>query len=164
MDSTSILINIRKIIRSVNLESKRIQKEFGLSIPQLLTLNYLKEAKDYKATPSDLAQYLKLNSSTITGIISRLEKKGWVAKVPSQQDRRVLNVILTSKGLNILKDTPQLMHQRLSKKLEKLSAGQFKELESAFELLVKFMEIKDMEASALLTVDELTVGEPDTQL
>lgn len=161
MDSTSILINIRKIIRSINLESKRIQKEFGLSIPQLLTLNYLKEADGYKATPSDLAHYLNLNGSTITGIISRLEKKGWVAKIPSQKDRRVLNVTLTAKGLSILKETPQLMHQRLSKKLEKLNQQQYFELEHAFDLLVKFMEIEDMEASALLTIDELTGGQAD---
>lgn len=156
MDSTSVLINIRKIIRSVNLESKRIQKEFGLSIPQLLTLNYLNNREDFKATHTELAKYLNLNSSTLTGIITRLEKKGWVAKIPNQNDRRVTYISLTSSGTKLLKSTPQLMHQRLSSKLKKLSKTEFSELERAFDLLIKFMEIEDVEASALLTIDELT--------
>lgn len=158
MDSTSILINIRKILRSVNLESKRIQKEFGLSIPQLLALNYLNNCQDFKATHTELAKYLNLNSSTLTGIISRLEKKGWVAKIPSQKDRRVTNIMLTAQGMKRLKGAPQLMHQRLSKKLEKLSKDKYDRLENAFNLLVEFMEIEDIEASALLTIDELTAN------
>ena len=158
MDSTSILINIRKIIRSVNLESKRIQKEFGLSIPQLLTLNYLNQQTDYKSTHTELARYLNLNSSTLTGIIGRLEKKGWVAKIPNQNDRRVTYISLTATGTKLLKNTPELMHQRLSDKLKGLSESEFFELEKAFELLIKFMEIEDMDASALLTIDELTAG------
>lgn len=156
MDSTSILINIRKILRSVNLESKRIQKEFGLSIPQLLALNYLNNCQDYKTTHSELAKYLNLNSSTLTGIISRLEKKGWVAKIPNQKDRRVTNIVLTAKGMKLLQGAPQLMHQRLSKKLERLSEEKYHRLENAFNLLVEFMEIEDVEASALLTIDELS--------
>lgn len=160
MDSTSVLINIRKIIRSVNLESKRIQKEFGLSIPQLLTLNFLNNQPDYKATHTALAKYLNLNSSTLTGIITRLEKKGWVAKIPNPNDRRVTYISLTSSGTKLLKSTPQLMHQRLTDKLKKLSPSEFQELESAFDLLIRFMEIEDVDASALLTIDELTVHPP----
>lgn len=155
MDSTGILINIRKILRSVNLESKRIQKEFGLSIPQLLALNYLSNCHDYRATHSELAKYLNLNSSTLTGIISRLEKKGWVAKMPKQQDRRVVFILITTSGMQLLKGAPQLMHQRLSKKLEKLSVIEYQELGKAFDLLIKFMEIEDIEASPMLTIDEL---------
>ena len=35
---SGIMISIRKIVRAINLESKRIEKDYGLSIPQLLTL------------------------------------------------------------------------------------------------------------------------------
>ena len=41
-----LMISIRKIVRAVNLESKRIEKNHGLSIPQLLTLKFLKEHLD----------------------------------------------------------------------------------------------------------------------
>ena len=57
MNYTDILTQIRKIIRSVNLESKRIEKEYGISIPQLLCLNYLNGRDDYKATHKELKDY-----------------------------------------------------------------------------------------------------------
>jgi DNA-binding MarR family transcriptional regulator len=156
LDSTSILINIRKILRSVNLESKRIQKEYGISIPQLLTLNYLNLQPDFKATNKAVSQYLNLNSSTITGIITRLEKKGWIARLPNPVDRRVSFIALTALGQKLLKVTPKLMHERLAQKLAETSPAKIKELENAFGLLIEFMGIQDVEASPVITVDEIS--------
>lgn len=156
MDSTSILINIRKILRSVNLESKRIQKEYGISIPQLLTLNYLKTCDDFKATHGNISKYLNLNSSTVTGIISRLDKKGYVAKLPHLKDKRITYVALTTNGANLLKRTPQLMHEQLTVKLNKLSESQLQEIQSAFTLLIEVMDIDDIEAYPLVTLDDLS--------
>jgi DNA-binding MarR family transcriptional regulator len=156
LDSTSILINIRKILRSVNLESKRIQKEYGISIPQLLTLNYLSDRPDFKATHKEVSNYLNLNSSTITGISSRLEKKGWIARLPNPVDRRVSFIALTALGQRLLKSTPKLMHERLAQKLAETSPAKIKELENAFGLLIEFMGIQDVEASPVITVDEIS--------
>jgi len=47
---TELMISIRKIVRAVNLESKIIEKDFGLSIPQLLTLKFLKNDIEFKST------------------------------------------------------------------------------------------------------------------
>lgn len=47
---SKIMISIRKIVRAINLESKRIEKDYGLSIPQLLTLKFLKDDQGYKST------------------------------------------------------------------------------------------------------------------
>lgn len=44
------MISIRKIVRAVNLESKIIEKDFGLSIPELLTLKFLKNDVEFKST------------------------------------------------------------------------------------------------------------------
>lgn len=43
MDSIEIIVSIRKIVRSLNLESKAIQKGFGLSITQVLCLGHLEK-------------------------------------------------------------------------------------------------------------------------
>ncbi|MEQ8926589.1 MAG: MarR family transcriptional regulator [Fulvivirga sp.] len=154
MDADSIIISIRKILRSVNLESKRIQKEHGISIPQLLLLTFLSKQKDFKATHKDVSNYLNLNSSTITGITSRLEKKGVIARVTKPEDRRVSFITLTALGQQLLKSAPKLMHERLAQKLETTDPQKVMELEKAFGLVVEFMGIKDVEASPVITVDE----------
>lgn len=71
MQYLEILVKLRKIIRSINLESKKIQKEFGISIPQLLVLQYLSEQADYKASGKDIKSYINLNASTVSGIVHR---------------------------------------------------------------------------------------------
>ncbi|MBK7407409.1 MAG: hypothetical protein IPJ40_04555 [Saprospirales bacterium] len=60
MDYTQILTQLRRLIRSVNLESKRIDKEYGISIPQLLCLKFLSERPESKASQREIAEYLSL--------------------------------------------------------------------------------------------------------
>ncbi|MCI4669489.1 MAG: hypothetical protein MRZ79_15250 [Bacteroidia bacterium] len=67
---TDILVSIRQIIRSINLESKRIEKEHGIIIPQLLCLNYLNEKESFQAAQKEIKEFLQLNANTVTGIIN----------------------------------------------------------------------------------------------
>jgi len=151
MDFTYVLTSLRRIIRTVNLESKRIEKEYGVSIPQLLCLHFLRKQPHYQASHKQLKDQLSLNASTITGIISRLEKKGLVAKLPRHGDRRVSLVTLTSRGEDLLINSPQPMHLKLSRKLEKLSQEELDNLQQAFVLISNFLEADEIDASPILT-------------
>ena len=135
MDYRDILIKIRRIVRSINLESKKVQKDFGVSIPQILCLEYLKSSPGYQATQRTIRDHLNLNSSTVTGIIGRLEKKGFVARLPRSGDKRVMHIALTSSGDALLKRTPDLLQQRLDEKLKGLSSQSLIEVSSALDLL-----------------------------
>ena len=53
---------------------------------------------------SELAQKLGLDNSTITRLIVRLEKKGWVLREQSRRDKRAIKVFLKTKGLTIQQD------------------------------------------------------------
>jgi hypothetical protein len=60
MDSTEIIMKIRKIVRSINLESKKIEKEYGVSIPQVLCLGFLRESRKFQAGQGDIKNFLIL--------------------------------------------------------------------------------------------------------
>lgn len=154
MDTTEILIKIRKIVRSINLESKKIQKEYGVSIPQVLCLNYLYGSTNYQATQGEIRKFMNLNSSTVSGIINRLEVRGLVARLPKSGDKRVVNIALTSKGDMLLKKIPPLLHEELTKKLQKLDAETIEQTEKSLELLINILEISEIEASPLITIEE----------
>lgn len=151
MDYTQILVNLRKIIRSVNLESKRIEKEYGISIPQLLCLRYLSEKSSFQASNKEIKAFLQLNASTVTGIIDRLERKGLVARLPKQFDKRVGLVTITAKGAKILEKTPDPLHQQLSLKLRQLSQEELDVLQNAFDTIAKFLEIENVDAAPMIT-------------
>lgn len=154
---TEILIDLRKIVRSVNLESKRIQKEFGVSIPQLLCLHYLATQPGFQSTMTGIAGYLNLNLSTVTGIVSRLEKKHLLARLPKTGDKRITLVSLTAAGMKLIDQSPELMHQRLSNKLSALSEQQLDSLKDSLHLLVQSFDLSDEPASPLITIDDFQV-------
>ncbi len=160
MDTTDILIQIRKIVRSIDIESKKIEKEYGVSIPQVLCLSFLNEAPNYQSTQSEIRKFLNLNSSTVSGIINRLEKKGFLARLPKSKDKRVVNIALTSAGEKLLSSIPSLLHEQLSEKLQKLEEEELKKVEESLHTLIHLLDIEQVEASPLITLDsDLEVDE-----
>ncbi len=155
MYSVEILVNIRKIVRSLNLESKSIQKDFGISITQLLCLNHLEQCKNYQSTHKNLMELLSLNSSTVTGIINRLEKKGLVVRMPKSGDKRITYITLTATGLKMFQDTPNLLHERLSTKLDALSEEDKEMVQKSLEIIISAMQIKDVEPYPVFVSEEI---------
>lgn len=49
----------------------------------------------------ELSRRMDVAAPTITGIVDRLQSAGLVKRVPDTKDRRVINVVLTSKGVKI---------------------------------------------------------------
>lgn len=154
MEYTEILISIRKILRSINLESKKIQKEYGVSIPQLMCLDYLGGLDDLSTTQGNIAKYLNLNSSTMSGIIDRLELKGLVARLPNTNDKRTVLISLTLKGSKLLDTTPPLLHQQLAIKLDKLPKEKIIQIKEVLDVLVDSLGINQIAASPILTIEE----------
>jgi len=68
-------------------------KEKGLTVSQLFVLLALYE-KD-GMTPQELSSKLALNSSTLTGILDRLEQKGLAIREMNATDRRSIVIKLT---------------------------------------------------------------------
>lgn len=150
-----ILIRIRKIIRSISLDSKKLEKNMGLSIPQLLLLRFLSEKEGFKATASEIGAHLRLNASTATGIINRMIDKGLVAKTISSKDRRVRMIILTAQGYAVLQDAPETIQDRVTKRLSKLSEEEREILDRGMDLLVKILDAEEIEAAPIITPGEL---------
>jgi DNA-binding MarR family transcriptional regulator len=160
MEYTEILVSIRKILRSLNLESKKIQKEYGVTIPQLMCLDYLGNNPEFKSTQISIARYLNLNSSTMSGIIDRLESKGLVARLPNPEDKRTVFISLTSKGSKLLDKSPKLLHKQLSQKLEKLPSEKIEEINNALKILIKSLDIEEIPASPIISIEDPLSANP----
>ncbi len=141
-------------MRSVNLESKRVDKELGVSIPQLLCLQFLAQQEDYRTNASKLKGFLNLNASTITGIISRLEKKNLVVKLPKATDKRITLISLTERGIALIQNAPITFQQKLSEKLQALPPEKLKTIIDGIDLLTNLMEVDEIDASPIITSEE----------
>jgi DNA-binding MarR family transcriptional regulator len=153
MEYTDILISVRKIARAIRLDSKRIEKESGLSLPQLLSLTYLGNCENYECSQLELRKYLQLNSSTVTGIVSRLIHKGYLAKIPSKADKRATWLCLTASGLKQIDKVPELFQDRLNAKLNDLPKKDVKSIEKGLKKLIQLLG--DEELSGGIEVDKI---------
>src|SRR5690606_31241229 len=95
-----------------------------------------------------------LNASTITGIVSRLESKGLLAKLAKSGDKRVSYIVITDKGASVIESIPPLMHDKLSSKLKELTKSKLKDIEDAINLLVDFLGVESLDASPVIMVQD----------
>lgn len=54
--------------------------------------------RDREPTMQELARFLELDKSSVTGLVDRTERRGLVTRVPSATDRRAVLVRLTDQG------------------------------------------------------------------
>ena len=78
---------------------ERRAAEHDLSIIQTRLLGVL---RDRKPTMQELARFLGLDKSSVTGLVDRAERRGLVARVPSTTDRRAVLVSLTDDGRSLV--------------------------------------------------------------
>ncbi len=76
----------------------RIGAEHDLSLTQLRVLAIL---RDRRARMTDLADYLGLDKSTITGLVDRAEKRGLLRRAPNADDGRAVDVLLSAEGVRL---------------------------------------------------------------
>lgn len=74
-----------------------------ITVPQLTALQILKENEPLAVT--ELAEKLYLNQSTVSSLVERLERDGWVHKEKGADRRRTI-LSLTAKGKKLTQNVP----------------------------------------------------------
>ena len=92
----NILTALRRISQAIDVWSRELWHDFGLTAPQLATLREIIAGDN--ATPVTLASALHLSQPTVTGILHRLEQRGLIKRKRSTVDRRSVLAVVTSRG------------------------------------------------------------------
>jgi len=96
---------LQSLEESVRILSRILRKaalEKGLTGPQFGFLRLLQESRS--ARISELAAATGVGASSISGIVTRLEKLGLIHRKRSSEDRRVVDVYITSKGEELVSE------------------------------------------------------------
>jgi DNA-binding MarR family transcriptional regulator len=80
--------------------------------PQVHALMWL--GADGPLTMGEVAQRVGVTEKTITGIIDRLEARGYVQRERDQADRRVVRVRLTEQGASTSRQLDEQIHGRVA--------------------------------------------------
>ena len=76
-------------------------KTIGITSSQCAVLDYLFHTSKDEVNQRDVERHLSLKNPTVTGILKRLDEKGFILCVPNATDKRKKNIYLTEKAYDI---------------------------------------------------------------
>ena len=91
-----ICFNIGRVMRRVYDHYEKRLTPYNLTTPQLFVFNALWMSDGISV--NELGKRVFLDCSTLTGIIDRMERNGYVERRPNADDRRSLLIYLTDKA------------------------------------------------------------------
>lgn len=116
MEINNKSIEVSKLLREIMLLLKqnmtKVFEDRKITAPQGMVIGIL--SKFGKMKISDLSKQLGLSNSTISGIIDRLEKQEMVERERSQEDKRVVYVMITPKFQEIHQDFHKRIEENIS--------------------------------------------------
>lgn len=96
------------------------------------------------ATPSEIAQLLRLENSTVSGILDKMQKRGLVDRVLDPVDRRSIRVVATEEAQAIEEDVLRTVEELNREILSRFSP---KEARQLLELLGRLTIDQEVTAS-----------------
>jgi DNA-binding MarR family transcriptional regulator len=138
-----VLKVLRKIIRAVDVQSKQLVKEYGLTGPQILILKELHTEKN--VTVGEIAANVDLSQPTVTNILDRLENRGFISRSRSNVDKRRVNIKIEEKGLRILDMNPSLLQEHFVRRFKELPDWEQSAILSSLQRVAAMMDAADIE-------------------
>lgn len=148
-----VLVSLRRVIRATDLHSKHLAKTSGLTAPQILLLQAIRKLEG--AAVGQLAKEVSLSQATVTSILDRLERKGYIARERSVVDKRKVHAQLTALGMEMLKGAPQPLQAEFSAQFNDLHQWEQTMIIAALQRVAHMMDAEHIDASPVLDVGAL---------
>ena len=92
---------IKRISNALDRKRTLDMEDVELTSSQGFVLGYLTRHSAEPVTPGDLGRHFNLSHPTVTGILQRLEAKGFLRYVEDSGDRRKKRICVTEKALDV---------------------------------------------------------------
>lgn len=160
-----VLISLRRVIRATDLHSKYLAKTTGLTAPQILLLQTIRDKG--QLTIGELANEMSLSQATVTTIIDRLEKRNLVFRERSEQDKRKVHACLSDDAREMLKTSPVPLQEHFAKQFSDLQDWEQTMIISALQRVAQMMDAQHIDAAPVLDVGTLdrqttSIDKPET--
>lgn len=146
--SRAVLTALRRIIRATDLHSKQLSREVGLTTPQVVVLQAVRDLGE--VTTGQLSRRVSLSQGTVTTILDRLESRGLVERYRSAADRRIVHSRLTRRGRAVLRRAPPLLHERFTDAFRRLSPMRQNRILATLDEVAAMMGAAELDAAPLL--------------
>ena len=145
-----VLVALRRVIRATDLHSKHLAKTTGLTAPQILLLQTIRNQGEI--TIGELANQMSLSQATVTSILDRLEKRKLVYRERSKKDKRKVHAYLTNLAAETLKDAPIPLQDHFTTQFSDLLEWEQTMIISSLQRVAQMMGAQHIDASPVLDI------------
>jgi len=153
VETARVFKAIRRIVRAIDLRSREVSRAVGLTIPQIVVLQAIRDLG--QVTTKALSEQADLSSATVVTILDKLEEKGLITRYRSDTDRRIVHTRLTATGHTTLSEVPNLLHVDFQEKFASSSPEKKKQLVEAIEEIAEMLNAHKLDVAPILTTEEL---------
>lgn len=118
----------------------KVLKAQGINETLFMALITLESQQNHSIQPSGLSCALSSSRTNATRIADELERRGWIERRESENDRRCLHLQLTEKGHQFLRDVLPQQHYYLSQLWSSLDTSEKEQLERTIRKLIARLE------------------------
>ena len=137
----SEIVNATRLLQGAGQrQSREFVRKYRITGQQLGALRIV--AMSPGISLGDLSEKLFLHISSVSGIVDRLEKRGYVTRERNGEDRRVVHLNVTADGRRVIKRTPLAGMGLVIHTIDRLSATQLTDILRGLRLLLKVMGVK----------------------
>lgn len=132
-DDLSLADALAQLSFAVQAVLGRIAADHELSLAQVRLLGIL---RDRAPTVNELAAALRLDKSSVTGLVDRAQERGLVARSPSERDRRSVRVSITPVGRRLVEGAVAVYEAEVAELVADLGPAQRSALSAAASRIV----------------------------
>ncbi|MGD2063667.1 MAG: MarR family transcriptional regulator [Nitrospirota bacterium] len=152
--SEDILIALRRIVRAIDLHSRRLAEEYGLTGPQVVLLREVVRGGEIHV--AELAKNISLSHATVTDILNRLERRELIVRTRSVTDRRRILVHPTEQAVALVNRSPPLLQERFEERLARLHHWERAQILSVLQRVASMMDARQIDASPVMATGSVT--------
>ena len=131
----------RKIVRDIHIvsnklcrKSDQVMNKYGCTHSQNAVMFYIIKNQDRDIYQKDIEEAFGIRRSSVSAILTHLEKKGFIARTSVEKDGRLKKISLTNEGRKMVEDTVKLIHDFEESLLSDISED---ELDTFYNVLYK---------------------------
>lgn len=153
-----VLVALRRILRAIDLHSKTLAHEQGLTVPQLIVLRAISSLDT--PTISDVAKAVSLSNATLSAILDRMERRGYLERIRSTVDKRKVHISITPVGESLLLRSPSPLHEQFLTRFNNLKDWEQNLILASLQRVAAMMDRDGLEVAPILAVEPMSPDEP----
>jgi DNA-binding MarR family transcriptional regulator len=134
-------LSILSLHHEVDLLSEILHSRLGFNARQMETIEALFHQPDKSLTPAQLADIVHLTRSAMTSNLDSLERKGYLSRSIHKEDRRMVSVMLTKKGIKYCEERLPVRYHDMAKIISILSPDERRILNDAYKRIAEFLKL-----------------------